>query len=446
MSKHLFMNEAAEKEANDVAFRFMNSSDVVRDMKRAYSGRLDRVRLHDDASAGAKVSAAGRDGIASGKDIYLKQGLLSDHSPETNGLIAHEMAHTMQQSSDSEGAGMKESVSFGEEQGGIRDWFRKRKMDRMQISEPQGAHAMMGGKKVYFNKDGTYSYNQRDYTGQSLELARDLETATPEQLRSPEMQARAQQDFNSYYTPLFRQAVAKGEDPAFLFRGNGSGALKNFTTVMSAMEPENMAESVLGGLSREEELAIVKQGLDKRDYKGAVRQFQRHGKFLDDETRQAYERGPVESHAKVGEILDLAAENVTGKDGEGTDYGNFLLGAHDAFTNAGIDDDKFSSIMMDLSMLRGGFVAKAGNMEQRITAADDERIGTMAVGRGQLGQMIQKDANEITNDSERSKQSKFGSALARLLKRKREKAAAAPQAAGRARSGTVFTLPSGLGG
>ncbi|MCR5502807.1 MAG: DUF4157 domain-containing protein [Lachnospiraceae bacterium] len=260
MSRHLLMNESAERDANDVAFRFMNSSDVVRDMKRAYSGRLDRVKLHDDASADAKVSAAGRDGIASGEDIYLKQGLLSDHSPETNGLIAHEMAHTMQQSSDSEGAGMKESVSYGEEQGGIRDWFRKRKekkaeqereakmieemgdINSLEISGPNydssskdRSYAMMGGKKVYLNGDGSYNYNQKNYSARSLELANDMEKATPEQLTSPEMQARAQEGFIEAFTPQFQEATAKGQDLSFLFRDNHTGALDNFTRVMKAL-------------------------------------------------------------------------------------------------------------------------------------------------------------------------------------------------------------------
>ena len=123
MARQLLKNEAAEQEANDVAFKFMNSADVVGDMKRAYTGRLDRVRLHDDDSADAKVSAAGRDGIASGSDIYLKKGLLSDSAPETKGLIAHEMTHIMQQSG---GESTQESVSYGEKQGGIRDWFKKK--------------------------------------------------------------------------------------------------------------------------------------------------------------------------------------------------------------------------------------------------------------------------------------------------------------------------------
>ncbi|MBR4529380.1 MAG: DUF4157 domain-containing protein [Lachnospiraceae bacterium] len=135
MARQLLKNEAAEQEANDVAFKFMNSADVVGDMKRAYTGRLDRVRLHDDDSADAKVSAAGRDGIASGSDIYLKKGLLSDSAPETKGLIAHEMTHIMQQSG---GESTQESVSYGEEQGGIRDWFKSRFGKKEEPAAPKG--------------------------------------------------------------------------------------------------------------------------------------------------------------------------------------------------------------------------------------------------------------------------------------------------------------------
>ena len=123
MAKKLLENAAAEKEANDIGMRYMNSSDVLGDMKRDYGSALDGVRVHDDAAANARVAAARRDGLASGKDIYMRSGSLSSSAPEVKGLLAHEVAHTMQQSG---GAEASHSVEYGSEQGGFFDSFKKR--------------------------------------------------------------------------------------------------------------------------------------------------------------------------------------------------------------------------------------------------------------------------------------------------------------------------------
>ena len=121
MAKHLLENAAAEKEANDVGFRYMNSSDVLSDMIRDYGGALDGVKVHDDAAADAKVRAVGRDGLASGKDVYMREGSLSSGDPAAKGLLAHELTHVMQQD-----GGAQESVDYGEAQGGLIDWFKSK--------------------------------------------------------------------------------------------------------------------------------------------------------------------------------------------------------------------------------------------------------------------------------------------------------------------------------
>lgn len=121
MAKHLLENAAAEKEANDVGFRYMNSNDVLSDMIRDFGGPLHGVRVHDDAAADAKVRSVGRDGLASGKDVYMREGSLSDGDPASKGLLAHELTHVMQQD-----GGTQESVDYGSEQGGLKDWFRSK--------------------------------------------------------------------------------------------------------------------------------------------------------------------------------------------------------------------------------------------------------------------------------------------------------------------------------
>ena len=56
MSEKVYLNQAAEKEATDVGRRFMNSTDVVGDMSRAYGTELSSVKLHTDDDAARKAA------------------------------------------------------------------------------------------------------------------------------------------------------------------------------------------------------------------------------------------------------------------------------------------------------------------------------------------------------------------------------------------------------
>ena len=124
MEKRLLENDAAEQEANDIAYRFMNSSNVVSDMEQAYGTSFSNVKMHADDAADAKVKAAGRDAIASGNEIFFGKGILESKTPESKGLVAHELTHIMQQSGNAEALGLSESVAYGTEEGGLIDWFR----------------------------------------------------------------------------------------------------------------------------------------------------------------------------------------------------------------------------------------------------------------------------------------------------------------------------------
>lgn len=117
-----FDREAAELEANEIAFRFRNSSDVVGDMSRAYHTDFSGIRMHEDAAAQARVRAAGTDALAKGSDLYFRKGILSGHDQASRGLVAHELAHTMQQGIVA--GNVQESAPAGAEQGGFVDWIK----------------------------------------------------------------------------------------------------------------------------------------------------------------------------------------------------------------------------------------------------------------------------------------------------------------------------------
>ncbi len=138
MGKLLYSDPQAEKEANDIAFRFMDSQDVMGDMERAYHTDFSSVSIHTDESAAEKTAEAGVDAFASGKDIFFGRDAFNQSDPASRGLLAHELVHTMQQDS---GEAMQSAAPAGAEQGGILDWFRglfgkKKKNEDIEISAP----------------------------------------------------------------------------------------------------------------------------------------------------------------------------------------------------------------------------------------------------------------------------------------------------------------------
>ncbi len=126
MSKH-FRPEAAEKEANEIGLKFANSNDVVRDMSRAYHADFSSVKIHTDAAADSRVKAAGKDALAVGNDLFFGKGIFESSDPASRGLVAHELAHTMQQGAVEGGymdMGVSEAAPMGAAQGGLLTWFK----------------------------------------------------------------------------------------------------------------------------------------------------------------------------------------------------------------------------------------------------------------------------------------------------------------------------------
>lgn len=121
----MHLSEAAEREANKIAMEFANSNDVMQDMSRAYNVDFSNIRVHTDSAADSKVKAAGRDALAQGKDLFFGKGIFESSDPAARGLVAHELAHTMQQGAVAGGEmAVSESAPMGAEQGGFMDWIK----------------------------------------------------------------------------------------------------------------------------------------------------------------------------------------------------------------------------------------------------------------------------------------------------------------------------------
>ena len=97
MGKKLHLDMAAEREANDVGRKFMNSTDVVGDMSRAYGADLYSVRIHTDSAAADMAAQRGVDAFSTGRDVFFGRDAFDRNDPASRGLLAHELAHSLQQ-------------------------------------------------------------------------------------------------------------------------------------------------------------------------------------------------------------------------------------------------------------------------------------------------------------------------------------------------------------
>lgn len=103
----------AEKEADKIGEKFAYSSDVIRDMSRAYHVDFSNVQIHTDEAAAQKVREAGKDGLAMGNHLFFGRGIFQSSAPEDKMLVAHELVHTMQQGVTDGGTAVSEHVPMG---------------------------------------------------------------------------------------------------------------------------------------------------------------------------------------------------------------------------------------------------------------------------------------------------------------------------------------------
>ena len=96
MSKKVYMDSAAEREATEVGKKFMHSTDVVGDMSRAYGTDLSSVRIHADSDSDRKTAERGVDAFSTGKEVFFARDAFNKNSPASRGLLAHELSHSIQ--------------------------------------------------------------------------------------------------------------------------------------------------------------------------------------------------------------------------------------------------------------------------------------------------------------------------------------------------------------
>ena len=169
MSK-VYRDTAAEREATEVGKKFMNSTDVVGDMSRAYGTDLSSVRIHADSDSDRRTAERGVDAFSTGKEVFFARAAFNKNDPASRGLLAHELSHSIQQGVGGEMGGMTHSAPMGAEQGGLIDWFRdlfKRKPkapnkeDTLNFMAPGESRPEINGEQMNIKQLNRYANSNR---------------------------------------------------------------------------------------------------------------------------------------------------------------------------------------------------------------------------------------------------------------------------------------------
>ena len=133
MGKKLHLDMAAEQEADEIGRKFRNSSDVVGDMSRAYGADLSSVKIHTDSGAADMVAQQGVDAFSTGTDVFFGRGAFNPGNADSRGLLAHELAHSLQQGVGGGMGAVQQSAPLGAAQGGWFSNWRARKANKKMM-------------------------------------------------------------------------------------------------------------------------------------------------------------------------------------------------------------------------------------------------------------------------------------------------------------------------
>lgn len=220
MGRQLHLDPAAEKEATDIGKKFMNSTDVVGDMSRAYGADLSSVRIHTDESAARRTAERGVDAFSTGKDVFFAQGAFDKGDPASRGLLAHELSHSLQQGVGGDTPAMAQSAPMGAAQGGLISWFKnkmhERKIRKMQIADHKESDAQLDMSPE------AQAYTERVHAIRSNAFKKQLE-----QVQAPEVRvgkrgnaAVMQNLYDVFHTPQNGQELSPIEAGNKAFRNH----------------------------------------------------------------------------------------------------------------------------------------------------------------------------------------------------------------------------------
>ncbi|MCR5093411.1 MAG: hypothetical protein K6B72_05510 [Lachnospiraceae bacterium] len=274
----------------------------------------------------------------------------------------------------SRGPEIRESVSYGEEQGGLRDWFRKRKMDKMQISEPTlkqaVSHVAVGDSsngghlrdEYTAGFDGPISEDELKY--QDF-LGSDVLHIDREMAHDPKIQQRALNDF----IQGTRQTIAgePNQEQALVRLRSKAPGMRGMSHILGGVMPEGFSDQIyqLG--------KIHMQGMDE----GLLQRVRDDSKISGHMEKDMLESGEMNDVVKMNSMRQVVygmTERMVNQ--EGSEVGDFLGRAQAAFEGTPVQDEDMQSAFL-MNMLMNRVVAPVITPMARATEKDPAMVQKM---------------------------------------------------------------------
>ena len=358
MSK-LYLDMAAEKEADDIGRKFMNSTDVVGDMSRAYGADLSSVKIHTDDGAAQQAAERGVDAFSTGKDVFFARNVFNQSDPDSRGILAHELAHSLQQGVGGDMGGMGESVQQSAPEGAPQGLFfanhwrrhKKRKAeeealrrDLETISEPTLVRSRFDMSKInqaasdsttFGDKGKTGSFHTRTNKADGSTVVREfldydslllnelVQGASREQLQDPKLRELVLNDYNKNMNARMRKASESGRASVDAQMRGGAGELNTLNVMLGSFLPEDLGAQMLD--------AYKNQGVQNQEIKKKA-----------------------SGHSVINPIdtaLGLLDSAVTGNE-ELMDYMGGLAPSFEGVVDYGEDEEEQASMMVNNLILR----------------------------------------------------------------------------------------------
>lgn len=321
MGKKLHLDMAAEQEANDIGRKFMNSTDVVGDMSRAYGADLSAVKIHTDSAAAGMAEQRGVDAFSTGKDVFFARDAFDKNNPESRGLLAHELSHSLQQGVGGGLGGMQQSAPLGAEQGGWLGNLFRRKKKKAEPEQKKTTPAQHLGSRMDYSKEA--KEHIRRYRELEMEIDRKNGVNTiAKAIRTPSNLANVHsKSFLERSNEAYRQTKDEGDGRELTEFERRSKALTNLGFRESGTGPATVEKQLRGHIYDKVESGyrdvLAADGLDLDELSSA-------------------ERRNSSTEANIGGQIDKATF-ITGGGIEGLMEQAFDLFGQEALSDASLD-------------------------------------------------------------------------------------------------------------
>jgi hypothetical protein len=194
--------------------------------ERSLGADLSNVRVHTDQSAAEAASGLGARAFAHGQDIYVGAGQYQPETQEGTFLLAHEVAHTVQQGG---GARLQNRLEVGAV------------TDPLEADADRAAAAMVAGLPATVQSTAGGTIRRDPLADQMVDNADDAERARGEQMAGIENvstvsdieQARAKRNVIARTLPVLQRA---GLDAELTQNNQTIGALDNYMRAAGTQE------------------------------------------------------------------------------------------------------------------------------------------------------------------------------------------------------------------